>query len=152
MGRVANSCCFQELLQTVLKLASDSDVPDLRDRGFVYWRLLSCDPDAAKDVVLCEKASIDESSSKHDHELLNGVRGVGRPFSIVRHSGFSNGVNGTRPQFTHHKVSRDTGFCIRSPAGYPVSFQSVLVTNPSHYRQSSANICPAFEPCCLQSC
>uniref|UniRef100_A0A7S4LG68 AP complex subunit beta n=1 Tax=Eutreptiella gymnastica TaxID=73025 RepID=A0A7S4LG68_9EUGL len=61
----------QELLQTVLKLASDSDVPDLRDRGFVYWRLLSCDPDAAKDVVLCEKASIDESSSKHDHELLN---------------------------------------------------------------------------------
>lgn len=44
---------FQELLQSVLKLASESDIPDLRDRGFMYWRLLSADPEAAKDVVLC---------------------------------------------------------------------------------------------------
>jgi AP-1 complex subunit beta-1 len=61
----------QELLQSVLKLASESDIPDLRDRGFMYWRLLSADPEAAKDVVLCPKDSIDDSSSKHDADLLD---------------------------------------------------------------------------------
>eukprot|EP00668_Euglena_longa_P042073 GGOE01055472.1.p1 GENE.GGOE01055472.1~~GGOE01055472.1.p1 ORF type:complete len:946 (+),score=260.33 GGOE01055472.1:23-2839(+) len=61
----------QELLQQVLKQASESDIPDLRDRGFMYWRLLSADPEAAKEVVLCQKESIDESSSKHDTDLLD---------------------------------------------------------------------------------
>ena len=30
----------------------------MRDRGFIYWRLLSTDPAAAKDVVLAEKPLI----------------------------------------------------------------------------------------------
>uniref|UniRef100_A0A8C7RU26 Adaptor related protein complex 1 subunit beta 1 n=1 Tax=Oncorhynchus mykiss TaxID=8022 RepID=A0A8C7RU26_ONCMY len=35
----------QELVQQVLSLATqDSDNPDLRDRGYIYWRLLSTDP------------------------------------------------------------------------------------------------------------
>ena len=39
----------QELVQRVLALATqDSDNPDLRDRGYIYWRLLSTDPAAAK--------------------------------------------------------------------------------------------------------
>ena len=39
----------QELVQSVLSLATqDSDNPDLRDRGYIYWRLLSTDPAAAK--------------------------------------------------------------------------------------------------------
>lgn len=39
----------QELVQQVLSLATqDSDNPDLRDRGYIYWRLLSTDPVAAK--------------------------------------------------------------------------------------------------------
>ena len=41
----------QELVQQVLTLATqDSDNPDLRDRGFIYWRLLSTDPAAAREV------------------------------------------------------------------------------------------------------
>ena len=41
----------QELVQQVLSLATqDCDNPDLRDRGFIYWRLLSTDPAAAKEV------------------------------------------------------------------------------------------------------
>ena len=41
----------QELVQQVLALATqDSDNPDLRDRGYIYWRLLSTDPAAAKEV------------------------------------------------------------------------------------------------------
>lgn len=39
----------QELVPKVLKWATeDVDNPDLRDRGFIYWRLLSTDPVAAK--------------------------------------------------------------------------------------------------------
>ena len=42
----------QELVQKVLSLATqDSDNPDLRDRGYIYWRLLSTDPAAAKEVI-----------------------------------------------------------------------------------------------------
>ena len=43
----------QELVQKVLSLATqDSDNPDLRDRGYIYWRLLSTDPAAAKEVTI----------------------------------------------------------------------------------------------------
>lgn len=39
----------QEMVQKVLNLATqETDNPDLRDRGYVYWRLLSTDPEAAK--------------------------------------------------------------------------------------------------------
>ncbi|KAI0208782.1 AP-1 complex subunit beta-1 [Lamellibrachia satsuma] len=42
----------QELVQQVLSLATqDSDNPDLRDRGYIYWRLLSTDPAAAKEPL-----------------------------------------------------------------------------------------------------
>eukprot|EP01047_Picozoa_sp_COSAG01_P086887 COSAG01_NODE_19744_length_992_cov_0.781635_2_plen_179_part_01 len=45
-----------ELLQQVLHMATqDSGNPDLRDRGFIYWRLLSQDVEAAKLVVMSEK-------------------------------------------------------------------------------------------------
>ncbi len=57
----------QDMVQRVLQLATEgSDNPDLRDRGFVYWRLLSTNPDAAKSVILCEKPSI----GKEDFFLL----------------------------------------------------------------------------------
>jgi AP-2 complex subunit beta-1 len=39
----------QDLVPKVLKWATEEvDNPDLRDRGYVYWRLLSTDPAAAK--------------------------------------------------------------------------------------------------------
>lgn len=48
----------------------ESDNPDLRDRAYVYWRLLSSDPEAAKDVVLAEKPTISDEASGLDPELL----------------------------------------------------------------------------------
>ncbi|KAJ3059374.1 AP-1 complex subunit beta-1, partial [Podochytrium sp. JEL0797] len=45
----------QELIPKVLKWSTeDVDNPDLRDRGFIYWRLLSTDPVAAKVIVFGE--------------------------------------------------------------------------------------------------
>ncbi|VDO05172.1 unnamed protein product [Rodentolepis nana] len=62
----------QELVQNVLGLATlESDNPDLRDRGYVYWRLLSTDPTAAKEVVLAEKPLISEETDLLEPSLLD---------------------------------------------------------------------------------
>ena len=63
----------QNLVQSVLSLATqDSDNPDLRDRGYIYWRLLSTDPAAAKEVVLAEKPLIAEETDLLEPTLLDG--------------------------------------------------------------------------------
>ncbi|KAI2664776.1 AP-1 complex subunit beta-1 [Labeo rohita] len=51
-------------------LSQDSDNPDLRDRGYIYWRLLSTDPVAAKEVVLAEKPLISEETDLIEPTLL----------------------------------------------------------------------------------
>nr|CAI5843370.1 unnamed protein product [Callosobruchus analis] len=62
----------QGLVQHVLSLATqDSDNPDLRDRGFIYWRLLSTDPAAAKEVVLAHKPLISEETDLLEPTLLD---------------------------------------------------------------------------------
>jgi vesicle coat complex subunit len=51
----------QGLVQKVLQAATaENDNPDIRDRAYVYWRLLSntSDPNAAKNIVLSEKPPI----------------------------------------------------------------------------------------------
>lgn len=61
-----------DLVQNALSLATqDSDNPDLRDRGYIYWRLLSTDPGAAKDVVLAEKPTISEETDLLEPGLLD---------------------------------------------------------------------------------
>eukprot|EP00949_MAST-11_sp_MAST-11-sp1_P004386 g4386.t1 len=62
----------QEMMERVLSMATEeSDNPDLRDRGYVYWRLLSTDPEAAKAVVLAEKPNISDDTFRLDKDLLN---------------------------------------------------------------------------------
>lgn len=62
----------QELVQSVLALSTqNSDNPDLRDRGYIYWRLLSTDPVAAKNVVLAEKPLISEETDLIEPTLLD---------------------------------------------------------------------------------
>jgi vesicle coat complex subunit len=49
----------QDLIPRVLKYATEmTDDPDLRDRGYMYWRLLSTNPEAAKAVVLSDRPHI----------------------------------------------------------------------------------------------
>jgi AP-1 complex subunit beta-1 len=62
----------QKMVQDVLTLATqDSDNPDLRDRGYIYWRLLSTDPEAAKQVVLAEKPNISDDTFALDPSVLD---------------------------------------------------------------------------------
>jgi hypothetical protein len=52
----------EEMVMNVLHLASEeSDNPDLRDRGYIYWRMLSTDPTATKDVVLIKRPEYTQS-------------------------------------------------------------------------------------------
>ncbi|KAJ7058271.1 adaptin N terminal region-domain-containing protein [Mycena amicta] len=49
----------QGIVQLVLnKATKDCDSPDVRDRAYIYWRLLSTDPGAAKAVVLASRPPI----------------------------------------------------------------------------------------------
>lgn len=62
----------QETVQKVLTMATEeSDNPDLRDRGYVYWRLLSSDPEAARAVVLSEKPEIGDDTFTLEPSLLD---------------------------------------------------------------------------------
>ena len=62
----------KELMENVLSMATEqSDNPDLRDRGYIYWRLLSTDPEAALRVVLADKAIIIDDTDCIEPTLLN---------------------------------------------------------------------------------
>lgn len=66
----------QDMVQRVLQLATEeSDDPDLRDRGFVYWRLLSTNPEAAKAVVLSEKPNIADDTFTLEPAMLDMLIG-----------------------------------------------------------------------------
>jgi len=76
----------QDMVQRVLDLATEeSDNPDLRDRGFIYWRLLSTDPEAAKMVVLGDKPVIEDDTFRLDPTLLNALIGQIATLSSVYH-------------------------------------------------------------------
>ncbi|XP_009987617.1 PREDICTED: AP-1 complex subunit beta-1 [Tauraco erythrolophus] len=70
----------QELVQQVLSLATqDSDNPDLRDRGYIYWRLLSTDPVAAPALwaeLICYIGTLASVYHKPPSAFVEGSRGV----------------------------------------------------------------------------
>jgi len=75
-----------EMVQKVLNLATqETDNPDLRDRGYVYWRLLSTDPEAAKAVVLGEKPLISDSTTRLDESLLDDLLNQLSTLSSIYH-------------------------------------------------------------------
>lgn len=61
----------QGLVQKVLQAAtSENDNPDVRDRAYVYWRLLSSDPQIAKNIVLAQRPQITSTIPKLPAPLL----------------------------------------------------------------------------------
>jgi AP-1 complex subunit beta-1 len=76
----------QEMVQKVLSLATEhSDNPDLRDRGYVYWRLLSSDPEAARAVVLAQKPEIGDDTFTIEPALLDELISQISTLSSVYH-------------------------------------------------------------------
>ncbi|KAG9318444.1 Adaptor protein complex beta subunit [Chiua virens] len=60
------------LVHKVLKWATEEiDNPDLRDRGFMYWRMLAMNPTVAGEIVLAEKPPITTDSDRMDRGALD---------------------------------------------------------------------------------
>ena len=93
----------QNLIQKILqKATSDTDDPDLRDRAYIYWRLLSSDPEAAKEVILASKPMMTDDRTSFDLEtlqlLLRQVSTLSSvyyklPSVFVRHSPSLDGIH-----------------------------------------------------------
>ncbi|XP_058014452.1 AP-1 complex subunit beta-1 isoform X1 [Ahaetulla prasina] len=123
----------QELVQQVLSLATqDSDNPDLRDRGYIYWRLLSTDPVAAKEVVLAEKPLISEETDLIEPTLLDELICYIGTLASVYHKPPSAFVEGSRG-IIHKSLPPRTGSSesAESPdalsAGVPPSEQPAVI-------------------------
>jgi AP-1 complex subunit beta-1 len=83
----------QELMSSVLSMCTqESDNPDLRDRGFIYWRLLSTDPESAKMVVVSEKPVISADTGQYEPELLDELISQLGTLSSVYHKPASHFV------------------------------------------------------------
>ncbi|RHZ77649.1 hypothetical protein Glove_174g178 [Diversispora epigaea] len=89
----------QALVPKVLKWATENvDNPDLRDRGYIYWRLLSTDPVAAKAVVLSDKPRISTESDNMEPILLE---------ELLLHISSLASIYHKSPQtFIHHSKAR----------------------------------------------
>lgn len=62
----------EDLITQVLQQATDeSDNPDLRNRGYIYWRMLTENPEEAKNIILCEQPTISEDAGHIEPLLLD---------------------------------------------------------------------------------
>jgi len=62
----------KQLVQQMLTFATKQSIhPDLRMRGFVYWRLLSAEPNLARQVILADRPEIGTDTLGHDSALLD---------------------------------------------------------------------------------
>eukprot|EP00285_Hemiselmis_virescens_P003022 CAMPEP_0173411922 /NCGR_PEP_ID=MMETSP1356-20130122/78300_1 /TAXON_ID=77927 ORGANISM="Hemiselmis virescens, Strain PCC157" /NCGR_SAMPLE_ID=MMETSP1356 /ASSEMBLY_ACC=CAM_ASM_000847 /LENGTH=489 /DNA_ID=CAMNT_0014373745 /DNA_START=35 /DNA_END=1500 /DNA_ORIENTATION=- len=86
----------QALVKRVLGLATTGSMnPDLRDRGYIYWRLLSSDPEKAKIVVLSEHGGVAHDSEKLDSALLDGLLSQLSTLASVLHKPASSFITDT---------------------------------------------------------
>ena len=68
----SSSDSVKALVHKVLKWTTeDIDNPDLRDRGFMYWRLLAINPTVASEIVLTEKPAITTDADRMDRGALD---------------------------------------------------------------------------------
>jgi AP-1 complex subunit beta-1 len=89
----------QALIQAVLgKATTETDNPDLRDRAYIYWRLLAADPEAARDVVLADKPVIADDAAALEPALLDELLGQVATLASVYHKPADAFVSRTRVQ------------------------------------------------------
>ena len=68
----SSSDSVKTLVHKVLKWTTEEiDNPDLRDRGFMYWRLLAINPTVAGEIVLSEKPAITTDADRMDRGALD---------------------------------------------------------------------------------
>ena len=65
----------EELVKVCLqKGAEETENPDVRDRAYIYWRLLENDPDIAKEMVTTEKPPFDfQEDLNYETDILDNI-------------------------------------------------------------------------------
>ncbi|XP_030378747.1 AP-1 complex subunit beta-1 [Scaptodrosophila lebanonensis] len=120
----------QELVQHVLSLATqDSDNPDLRDRGFIYWRLLSTDPAAAKEVVLADKPLISEETDLLEPTLLDELICHISSLASVYHKPPTAFVEGRGAGVRKSLPNRATGTSSNAEQNEAVGSEAMVIPN-----------------------
>jgi len=138
----------QQMIQAVLNNATvETDNPDLRDRAYIYWRLLSTDPEAAKDVVLAEKPVISDDSNQLDSSLLDELLANISTLSSVYHKPPEAFVSRVKAA----PRADDEEFADAGETGYSESpSQGVDVASPSSSTGTSSNV-PVKQPAAAAS-
>uniref|UniRef100_A0A453I399 Beta-adaptin appendage C-terminal subdomain domain-containing protein n=2 Tax=Aegilops tauschii TaxID=37682 RepID=A0A453I399_AEGTS len=133
----------QQMIQAVLNNATvETDNPDLRDRAYIYWRLLSTDPEAAKDVVLAEKPVISDDSNQLDSSLLDELLANISTLSSVYHKPPEAFVSRVKAA----PRADDEEFADAGETGYSESpSQGVDGASPSSSTGTSSNV-PVKQP------
>ncbi|PVG00662.1 putative adapter-related protein complex 1 beta 1 subunit [Serendipita vermifera] len=75
----------QPTLQKVLDLATKCDSPDVRDRAYIYWRLLSTDSGAARAVVMAHRPPISLPRTTVSQTVLEELLGEIGSLASVYH-------------------------------------------------------------------
>lgn len=87
----------KEIVHKVLKWATeDVDNPDLRDRGFMYWRMLAINPTFAGEIVLAEKPPITTDSDRMDRGALD---------QLLLHTGTISSIYHKNPEVKQYSRS-----------------------------------------------
>lgn len=97
----------QHLVPKVLKWATEhTDNPDLRDRGYIYWRLLSTDPAAAASIVLSEKPQLMPNEAEMmDRGVLDRLLLHAGTLASIYAKEPQDFIRGSRPRFLQSRES-----------------------------------------------
>ena len=88
----------------MLKWATEEvDNPDLRDRGFMYWRLLAINPQVAGQIVLAEKPAITTDSDRMDRGALD---------QLLLHTGTIGSIYHKNPEVRFSRLSILSSLCL----------------------------------------
>ncbi|EMD38530.1 hypothetical protein CERSUDRAFT_113710 [Gelatoporia subvermispora B] len=126
----AQSDTSKALVHKVLKWATEEvDNPDLRDRGFIYWRLLAINPAVAGEVVLAEKPAITTDADRMDRGALD---------QLLLHTGTLGSIYHKNPETF---IRNATGKALAdSPALNAFSRQVIVPITRNNLPPSAINI------------
>ena len=86
----------KELVHKVLKWATEEvDNPDLRDRGFMYWRLLAQNPTGAGEIVLTERPAISTDIDRMERGALD---------QLLLHTGTLGSIYHKNPEVINRRI------------------------------------------------
>lgn len=112
----------------VLKWATEEvDNPDLRDRGFIYWRLLSTDPVAAKDVVLPDMPAISTEGETMDRAVLDRLLLHTGSLASVYHQAPETFIRNSKPRRLQDSIALTTEARSSMNASNPLTMAPVPI-------------------------